>query len=136
MKRRKRFAIVIGVAAVRRDRARGADGGGAHVQHEADDHRAPRAPYLRPRVFRRREEVRGWATGDPVQAAARGGSQDHRCRRSKGGANEGFGTWGLGVPKVRFLSRLTGACMPRRRPRWAMGSCRGDRSPIEVVNKG
>ena len=45
-------------------------------------------------------------------------------RSGGGGPKTGpRGTWGLGVPKVRFLSRMGGAYMPRRRPRWAMGSC-------------
>ena len=33
------------------------------------------------------------------------------------------GSWFSPPPKVRFLSSLGGACMPRRRPRCAMGSC-------------
>jgi hypothetical protein len=57
-----------------RDGARCADGGGCRqAQHEADDH--PGRAHVDPRLREVGQEVRARATGDPVQAADRDGSQ-------------------------------------------------------------
>ena len=81
-----------------------------------------RALYLRPRVFRGQEEceVGRWVT---LFKQRPGADRKIVAVRSRGPACGGAGTWGMRVPQGSLPVRMGGACMPRCRPRCAIGSC-------------
>ena len=73
---------------------------------------------------RSKQEVQGWARGDRVQEAARAGSQARRY--PKGSQRVGVHNWWVRVKGLKGQGPgrpASVASMPRRRPRWAMGSC-------------
>jgi hypothetical protein len=138
MKRRKRFAIVIGVAAVGVI-ALGAQTAAAPTYNTRLTITEARGHLIYGLVSSGGGKKCGVGRRVTLFKQQPGADRKIIDVRSKGGAKffEGFGTWGLGVPQGSLPVKAWWRVYAKATPRVGDGFvCRGDRSPIEVVNKG